>query len=57
MSFETRDLVRGQLKLLSRFRVPFLESAATSGDVPDEVRKKYIEDQKPEEPDDNFKVV
>jgi putative transposase len=23
----------------------------------DEVWKKYIEDQKPEEPDDNFKVV
>ena len=30
---------------------------ATSGNVTDEVRKKYIEDQKPEIPDDNFKVV
>jgi putative transposase len=27
---------------------------ATSGNVTDEVWKKYIEDQKPEEPDDNF---
>src|ERR1700739_2131775 len=31
--------------------------AATSGNVTDEVWKKYIEDQKPEEPDGNFKVV
>jgi len=30
---------------------------ATSGNVTDEVWKKYIEDQKPEEPDDNVKVV
>ena len=30
---------------------------ASSGNVTDEVWKKYIEDQKPEEPDDNFKVV
>ena len=30
---------------------------ATSGNVTDEVWKKYIEDQKVEEPDDNFKVV
>ena len=30
---------------------------ATSGNVTDEVWKKYIEDQKPEEPDDHFKVV
>ena len=30
---------------------------ATSGNVTDEVWKKYIEDQKPEEPDDDFKVV
>jgi putative transposase len=30
---------------------------ATSGNVTDEVWKKYIEDQKPEVPDDNFKVV
>jgi putative transposase len=30
---------------------------ATSGNVTDEVWKKNIEDQKPEEPDDNFKVV
>jgi putative transposase len=30
---------------------------ATSGNVTDEVWKKYIEDQKPEIPDDNFKVV
>jgi putative transposase len=30
---------------------------ATSGNVTDEVWKKYIEDQKPEPPDDNFKVV
>lgn len=30
---------------------------ATSGNVTDEIWKKYIEDQKPEEPDDNFKVV
>ena len=29
----------------------------TSGNVTDEVWKKYIEDQKPEEPDDDFKVV
>jgi putative transposase len=30
---------------------------ASSGNVTDEVWKKYIEDQKPEEPDDNFKIV
>jgi putative transposase len=30
---------------------------ATSGNVTDEVWKKYIGDQKPEEPDNNFKVV
>ena len=30
---------------------------ASSGNVTDEVWKKYIEDQKPEEPDDGFKVV
>lgn len=30
---------------------------ASSGNVTDEVWKKYIEDQKPEMPDDNFKVV
>jgi len=30
---------------------------ASSGNVTHEVWKKYIEDQKPEEPDDNFKVV
>ena len=30
---------------------------ASSGNVTDEVWKKYIEDQKPEEPDDNFNVV
>ena len=30
---------------------------ATSGNVTDEVWKKYIEDQKPEVPDDHFKVV
>ena len=30
---------------------------ASSGNVTDEVWKKYIADQKPEEPDDNFKVV
>jgi len=28
-----------------------------SGNVANEVGKKYIEDQKPEAPDDNFKVV
>ena len=30
---------------------------ASSGNVTDEVWKKNIEDQKPEEPDDNFNVV
>ncbi len=30
---------------------------ATGGNVADEVWKQYIEDQKPEVPDDNFKVV
>ncbi len=30
---------------------------ASSGNVTDEVWKKYIEEQKPEDPDDNFKVV
>jgi putative transposase len=30
---------------------------ASSGNVTDEVWKKYIEDQKPEEPDDDFKVI
>ena len=30
---------------------------ATSGNVTDEVWQKYIEDQKPEAPDDNFKIV
>jgi putative transposase len=30
---------------------------ASSGNVTDEVWKKYIEEQKPETPDDNFKVV
>jgi len=29
----------------------------SSGNVTVDVWKKYIEDQKPEEPDDNFKVV
>ena len=29
----------------------------SSGNMIDEVRKKYIKDQKPEVPDDNFKVV
>ena len=30
---------------------------ATSGNVTDEVWRKYIEEQKPEPPDDHFKVV
>ena len=30
---------------------------ASSGNVTDEVWKKYIEDQKPEAPDDNIKIV
>ena len=30
---------------------------ATSGNVTDEVWKKYVEDHKPEVPDDHFKVV
>ena len=30
---------------------------ATSGNVTDEVWKRYIEEQKPPEPDDDFKVV
>jgi putative transposase len=30
---------------------------ASSGNVTDEVWQKYIEEQKPEEPDDNFKIV
>ena len=30
---------------------------ATSGDVTNEMWKKYIEDQKPQVPDDNFQVV
>ena len=30
---------------------------ASSGNVTDEVWKKYIEDQKPEEPDDDFRVL
>jgi len=30
---------------------------ASSGNVTDEIWKQYIEDQKPEEPDDNFKAV
>lgn len=30
---------------------------SSSGDVTDEVWKKYIEEQKPEDPDDNFHVV
>jgi len=30
---------------------------SSSGNMTDEVWKKYIEDQKPEEPDDNFKVA
>jgi len=30
---------------------------ASSGNVTDEVWKKYIEGQEPESPDDNFKVV
>jgi putative transposase len=29
----------------------------TSGSVTDEVWKRYIEEQKPPEPDDDFKVV
>jgi putative transposase len=51
----------------SHRRVPVAEEAqhlwsrgywvATSGNVTDEVWRKYIEDQRPEEPDDNFKVV
>ena len=31
--------------------------AASSGNVTDEVWQKYIENQVPEEPDDNFKIV
>ena len=30
---------------------------SSSGNVTDEVWKKYIEDQKPEEPDDDFRVL
>jgi putative transposase len=30
---------------------------ASSGNVTDEIWKQYTEDQKPEEPDDNFEVV
>ena len=30
---------------------------ATSGNVTDEVWKRYIEEQKPPEPDDDFNVV
>ena len=30
---------------------------ASSGNVTDEVWQKYIEEQKPEAPDDNFKIV
>ena len=30
---------------------------ASSGNVTDEVWKKYIEDQKPQEPDDDFRVL
>jgi hypothetical protein len=30
---------------------------AASGNVTDENRNQYIEGQKPEDPDDNFKVV
>jgi putative transposase len=30
---------------------------ATSDNATDEIWQKYTEDQKPEEPDDNFKVV
>jgi len=30
---------------------------ASSGNVTDEVWKKYIEDQKPDEPDDDFRVL
>jgi putative transposase len=30
---------------------------ASGGNVTDEVWQKYIEDQKPEVPDDNFEVV
>jgi putative transposase len=30
---------------------------SSSGNLTDEVWKKYIEDQKPEEPDDNFNIV
>jgi len=30
---------------------------ASIGNVTDESWKQYIEEQKPEEPDDNFKVV
>jgi hypothetical protein len=35
----------------------FKERWSSSGNVTDEVWKKYIEDQKPETPDDSFKVV
>ena len=31
--------------------------AASTGNVTDEVWQKYIEDQRPDEPDDNFKIV
>jgi putative transposase len=30
---------------------------ASGGNVTDEVWKKYIEDQEPELPDDNFKII
>jgi len=30
---------------------------ASSGNVTDEMRKKYIDNQRPEEPDDDFRVL
>jgi REP element-mobilizing transposase RayT len=48
-----------QTKWLVAAVVPWARGywVASSGNVTDEVWKQYIEDQKPEEPDDNFKVV
>ena len=45
---------------VTKYRYPILAGdvwVASSGNVTDDVWKKYIEDQKPEVPDDHFKVV
>jgi hypothetical protein len=54
-AWKPRDLGR-QVSHRVDYEMSF-SSLATSGNVADEARRKYIENQKPEDPDDHFNVV